>query len=138
MLLKACLPKEQVLTLQAINLSILLFAKRERALLLSSQYMLKLFELESKRSQKTAHLVLLALKARPQNYKVRSSLPGHSASAGNALAQIQLQVRLYTQSILQNQILCSFLEEAQARTSKSVAPAGKATTYPPNSAVRPV
>jgi len=95
--------------------------------------MLKLFELGDQQPEaKTAHLVLLALKERPQNYKV-PVLPGHSASAGNALAQIQLQVRLYTQSILQNQILCSFLG-AQARTSKSVAPAGKATTYPPNSA----
>jgi len=77
---------------------------------------MKLFELGDQQPEKTAHLVLLALKERdPKNYKVRSVLPGHSASAGKCLAQIQLQVRLYTQSILQNQILCSFLEEALKR-----------------------
>jgi len=90
-----------VLTLQAINLSILLFAKRERALLLSSQYMLKLFELGDQPEAKTAHLVLLALKGDPKTTKSAPVLPGHSASTGKCLAQIQLQVRLYTQSILQ-------------------------------------
>lgn len=138
-LLKGLSPKEQVLTLQAINLSILLFAKREKGIAaLITQYILKLFELGDQQPEaKTAHLVLLALKERdPQ--KLQSPLQfylGTQPQPGNALAQIQLQVRLYTQSILQNQILCSFLEEALKREPQNpLLLLAKATTYPPNSA----
>ncbi len=138
-LLQGLSPKEQVLTLQAINLSILLFAKREKGIAaLSAQYMLKLFELgEQQPEAKAAHLVLLALKERdPQ--KLQGPLQfylGTQPQPGNALAQIQLQLRLYTESILQNQILRSFLEAALKQEPQNpLLLLAKATTYPANSA----
>jgi len=134
-LLKGLSPKEQVLTLQAINLSILLFNEKGIAALIT-QYMLKLFELDQQPEAKTAHLVLLALKERdPQNYKVRSSFtwalslsgkcPGSNPTSG---------APLYPEHPSESNSLLLLGRGAQARTSKSVAPAGKATTYPPNSA----
>ena len=138
-LLQGLSPKEQVLTLQAINLCILLFAKREKGIAaLIGQYMLKLFELgEQQPEAKTAHLVLLALKERDPK-KLQSPLQfylGTQPQPGNALAQIQLQVRLYTQSHLPHQILSSFLEEALKREPQNpLLLLAKATTYPANSA----
>ena len=137
-LLQGLAPQEQVLTLQAIALSVLLFAKREKGIAaLITQYMLKLYELgEQQPAAQTAHLVLLALKERDPK-KLLDPLQLYLNSQpqpGNALAQIQLQVRLYSQSILQNQILRSFLEEALKREPQNpLLLLAKATTYPPNS-----
>jgi len=80
--------------------------------------------------------VLLALKERrPQNYRVRSSftwalslsreMPGSNPTSG---------APLYPEHPSESNSLLLLGRGAQARTSKSVAPAGKATTYPPNSA----
>lgn len=136
-LLQGLSAREQVTTLQAIDLAMLLFAKREKGIAaLITQYMLKLFELGDQQPEaKTAHLVILALKEQPQ--KLQAPLQVYLSSQpqpGNALAQIQLQVRLYTQSLLQDQVLRSFLEDALQREPQNpLLLLAKATTYPVNS-----
>jgi tetratricopeptide (TPR) repeat protein len=137
-LLKGLSAKEQVSTLQAIALSILLYAKREKGIAaLISQYMAKLFELSGLQPEaRTTHLVLLALKERdPKKLEIPlQSYLSAQPQPGTALAQIQLQVRLYTQNILPNPILRSFLEEALKREPQNpLLLLAKATTYPANS-----
>ena len=137
-LLKGLTPQEQVPTLQAIALAIHLFAKRDKGIAaLITQYMLKLFELgEQQPEAKAAHLILLALKEKdPKKLQVPVQLYlSAQPQPGNALAQIQLQVHLYTQTILQDQILRSFIEEALKREPQNpLLLLAKATTYPANS-----
>ncbi len=137
-LLKGLTPQEQVPTLQAIALAIHLFAKRDKGIAaLITQYMLKLFELgEQQPEAKAAHLILLALKEKdPKKLQVPVQLYlSAQPQPDNALAQIQLQVHLYTQTMLQDQILRSFIEEALKREPQNpLLLLAKATTYPANS-----
>ncbi|MBE9181533.1 hypothetical protein IQ268_23505 [Oculatella sp. LEGE 06141] len=137
-LLQDLSPQEQVPTLQAISLSILLFAKREKGIAaLITQYMLKLFELGDQQPEaREAHLVILTLKERDPK-KLQTPLQFYlntQPQPGNALAHIQLQVRRYTQSILQDQMLRPFIEEALTREPQNpLLLLAKATTYPPDS-----
>jgi len=89
---------------------------------LITQYMLKLFGGSTARSQNSSPRALT--RERPKTTKSAPVLPGHSASAGKCLAQIQLQVRLYRASF-RIKFSAPSWKGAQARTSKSVAPAGK-------------
>jgi len=137
-LLQGLSTKEQVPTLQSIALSLLLFAKREKGIAaLISQYMARLVELSDQQPEaRTAHLVTLAVKERdPQKLQIPLQFYlSTQPQPGNALAQIQLQVRLYTPNNLQNPILRSFLEEALQREPQNpLLLLAKATTYPANS-----
>ncbi len=137
-LLQGLSAKEQVPTLQAIALSVLLFAKREKGIVaLITQYMGKLMELSDQQPDaKTAYLVILAVKERDPK-KLRDPLQAYLSAQpqpGNALAQIQLQVCLYTQSTVQNPLLRSFLESALQREPQNpLLLLAMATTYPVNS-----
>jgi tetratricopeptide (TPR) repeat protein len=137
--LKGLTPPQQVSALQAIALCIQLFAKREKGIVaLLGQYMAKLLELEAQQPEaRAAYLVLLALKEHDpkklempiQFYLSRQPQPG------NALAHIQLQMRRYTQTVLQDQILRSFLDEALQREPQNpLLLLAKATTFPLGSA----
>jgi hypothetical protein len=99
--------------------------------------MAKLLELSGLQPEaRTAHLIILAVKERDPK-KLESPLQSYLSvqpQPGNSLAQIQLQVRLYTQNILPNSILRFFLEEALQREPQSpLLLLAKATTYPANS-----
>ncbi|MGA7953391.1 MAG: tetratricopeptide repeat protein [Gloeobacterales cyanobacterium] len=138
-LLEGLSPKEQVPTLQAIVLSLLLFVKQEKGIVaLITQYMSKLFDLGAQQPEaREAHLVVLALKERDLK-KLQAPLQAYLMTMpqpGNALAQLQLQLRRYTQTIPQNQVLRSFIDEAlQREPQNSLLLLAKATTYPVNSA----
>ncbi len=132
-------PPDQLPALQAIALSILLFAKREKGILaLITQYMQQLLELGAQQPEaRTAHLVILALKERdPQKLQIPvQDYLAAQPQPGNALAQVQLQVRLYTQTLLQDQILRSFLDRALRQEPQNpLLLLAKATTYPLHSA----
>ena len=130
--------QEQVPALQAIALSILLFSKRDKGIAaLITQYMAKLLELETQQPDaKAAYLVLLALKERDAK-KLQIPFQVYLSAQpqpGNALAQLQLQLRRYTQTITQDQILRSFLDEAlQREPQNSLLLLAKATTFPSGS-----
>ncbi|ODH00890.1 hypothetical protein A4S05_03640 [Nostoc sp. KVJ20] len=90
---------EQIFVLQAIALSIHLFAKREKGIAaLTNQYLQKLFNLSAEHPEaRVAHLVVLAVKeGSPQ--KLESPLRAYldtMPQPGNALANIQLQARRF-------------------------------------------
>jgi tetratricopeptide (TPR) repeat protein len=138
-LLQGLTPQEQVPTLQAIGLCLLLFAKREKGIAaLVTQYMAKLTALgEQQPEARAANLVLLSLKERDAK-KLQIPLQSYLGTVpqpGNALAQIQLQMHRYTRTILQDQILRSFIEDALKREPQNpLLLLAKATTYPANSA----
>jgi tetratricopeptide (TPR) repeat protein len=128
--------KDQVPTLQAIALSVQLFAKREKGIAaLITQYMLKLFDLGAEQpAAREAHLVILALKERDLkklqipflNYLSTTPQPS------NALALIQLQLRRYA-DFMQNTVLRSMLEDALKREPQNpLLLLAKATTYDGN------
>jgi len=75
--------------------------------------MLKLFELDQQPEAKTAHLLLSTQRARPQNYKVRSSFTW--ALSLNREMPSTNQLRALYPEHPSDQILCSFLEEALKR-----------------------
>ena len=137
-LLKELSPQEQVSPLQAIVLCIHLFAKRDKGITaLITKYMAKLLELgEQQPEAQAAYLLLLALKEKDSK-KLQVPLQAYLAAQpqpGNALAQIQLQLRLYTQNLLQNQILRSSIEAALQREPQNPwLLLAKATTYSPQS-----
>lgn len=130
--------KEQVPTLQAIALAIILFAKREKGIAaLINQYMARLIELANRQPEaRMAYLMLLAVKERDSK-KLEIPLEFYLSSQpqpGNALALIQLQARLYTPRNLQNPILRPFLDTAlQQEPQNPLLLLAKATTYPANS-----
>ncbi len=137
-LLEGLSSKEQVPTLQAIALCLQLFAKREKGIAaLITQYMLKLFNLSAEQpTAREAHLVILALKERdPKKLQIPfQSYLRTMPQPGNALAQIQLQMRRYTQTIPQAAVLRSFIEDALSREPQNpLLLLAKATTYPSNS-----
>lgn len=85
--------------MQAIALSTLLFAKKEKGIAaLVNQYMQRLFELGTTYAQdREAHLIVLAVKAtdpKRLEFPVRFYLDS-MPQPGNALAQLQLQVRRF-------------------------------------------
>jgi len=138
-LLQGLTPPQQVPTLQAIALCIHLFAKREKGIAaLLQQYMAKLLEIEAQQPEaRLAYLVVLVLKERDRK---RLEMPidfylSRQPQPGNALAYIQLQVRRYTQTILQDQMLRPFLDAALQREPQNpLLLLAKATTFPPGSA----
>jgi tetratricopeptide (TPR) repeat protein len=137
-LLQSLSAKEQVSTLQAIGLSLLTFAKREKGIAaLITTYMAKLIELWGQQPEaRPAYLVLLALKERdPKKLKTPVQLYlATQPQPGNAIAQIQLQVRRFTKTILQDQILRPLIDESLKREPQNpLLLLAKATTYPPDS-----
>ncbi len=137
-LLQGLEPKDRVFPLQAIALCLQLFAKREKGLAaLITQYMLKLFDLGTEQpAAREAHLVILALKERDHK-KLQPAFQSYLRTMpqpGNALALIQLQVRRYTQTIIQEAVLRSFIEDALSQEPQNpLLLLAKATTYPSNS-----
>ncbi|MDX2230361.1 MAG: tetratricopeptide repeat protein [Leptolyngbyaceae cyanobacterium bins.349] len=137
-LLQSLTPPQQVPALQAIGLCIQLFAKREKGIAaLLSQYMAKLIDLSMQQPEaKIAQLTLLVLKERDRK---RLEMPiefylSKQPQPGNALAAIQLQVRRYTQTVAQDQILRPFLDAALQREPQNpLLLLAKATTFPPGS-----
>lgn len=90
---------EQIHVLQAITLSIHLFAKREKGIAaLINQYLQKLFNLSTEHPEaRVTHLVVLAVK---ENSPQKLELPVRAyldtiPQPGNALANIQLKARRY-------------------------------------------
>jgi tetratricopeptide (TPR) repeat protein len=137
-LLESLSAPEQVEPAEAIALSLLLFAKREKGIAaLITQYMLKLFELgEQLPAARTAHLVILVLKERdPKKLQIPLQFYlGFQPQPGNALAEIQLQVRRYAQTNPQAQVLRSFIDMALGREPQNpLLLLAKATTYPASS-----
>lgn len=130
--------KQQISTLQAIALSLLLFAKREKGIAgLINQYMAQLSDLGAQYPEaRAAHLVILALKGQDSK-KLQAPLQAYLGSTpqpGNALAQIQLQLRRYAQTISQGRILQGYLEEALKKEPQNpLLLLAKATTFPDNS-----
>lgn len=121
---------EQIPVLQAITLSIHLFAKREKGIAaLKKQYMQKLFNLSTEHPEaRVAHLVVLAVKeSSPQKLDspVRTYLET-MPHACNALASIQLQVRRFGEITT----LVPALEEALRQEPQNpLLLLAKATTY---------
>jgi len=124
---------EQIPVLQAIALSLQLFAKREKGLAaLINKYIQQLFLLSSEHPEASvAHLVVLAVKEN-QPQKIQFPLQSYLDTApdpGTSLATIQLQVRRFAQT----KILSSFINEALRREPQNpMLLLAKATTYPIN------
>lgn len=130
-LLKNLSEAERSDTLQAIALSLLLFAKREKGIAgLITKYQLQLFDFGAVHPPaRQAYQVILAVKERNPE-KLRSPLSFYLDSVpqpGDALARIQLQARRYQQS----PVLRSFLDAALEREPQNpLLLLAKATTYP--------
>ncbi len=124
---------EQIPVLQAIAISIHLFAKREKGIAaLTNQYIQKLFQLSAEHPEaRVAHLVVLAVKeSNPQKLDVplRTYLDT-MPQPGNALANIQLQVRRFGWI----RTLIPTLDEALRREPQNpLLLLARATTYPVN------
>ena len=122
--------QEQISVLQAIALSIQLFAKREKGIAaLISQYQQKLIKLSEEHPEAgVANLVVLAVKeGSPKKLEipVRSYLDT-MPQPGNALANIQLQARRFGEI----KTLVPFLDEALRREPQNpLLLLARATTY---------
>ncbi len=122
--------QEQISVLQAIALSIQLFAKREKGIAaLISQYQQKLINLSEEYPEaKVANLVILAVK---ENSHKKLEIPVRSyldtmPQPSNALANIQLQARRFGEI----KTLAPFLDEALRREPQNpLLLLAKATTY---------
>ncbi|WP_250126352.1 tetratricopeptide repeat protein [Chroococcidiopsis sp. CCMEE 29] len=123
--------EQQLPTLQAIALSIQLFAKREKGIAaLINHYALRLFNLGERYPQaREAHLVILAVKetnSKKLECPIRSYLDT-VPQPGNTLAQIQLQVHRFGWS----RALIPLIEEALKREPQNpLLLLARATTYP--------
>ncbi|NET31005.1 MAG: tetratricopeptide repeat protein [Cyanothece sp. SIO1E1] len=133
-LLQALSPQEQIPALQAIFLSIQLFAKRKKGIAaLLTKYQVQLaFLAEEHPEARVAHLALLAVKgAKPD--KIRTPLRAHldkNTQPGVALAQVQFLARRFAQTTT----LTPFIDEALGREPQNPQLLlAKATTYPVNS-----
>jgi tetratricopeptide (TPR) repeat protein len=132
-LLQTLSPQEQISVLEAIALSILLFAKREKGIAaLITQYLVRIFNLTGEYSEaKAAHLVVLTVKESGNPQKLELPLQAYLSSMpqpGNALAALQLQVRRFAQTI----VLRSFIDQALAQEPQNpLLLLAKATTFPP-------
>ncbi len=124
---------EQIPVLQAIAISIHLFAKREKGIAaLTNKYVQKLFQLSAEHPEaRLAHLVVLAVKeSNPQKLDVplRAYLDT-MPQPGNALANMQLQVRRFGSIVT----LIPTLDEALRREPQNpLLLLARATTYPVN------
>jgi tetratricopeptide (TPR) repeat protein len=122
---------EQISVLQAIALSIQLFAKREKGIAATiNQYLQKLFQLTAQHPEaREAHLVVLAVKE-SNSQKLQTPLRLYldtMPQPGNALASLQLQVRRFAWT----RSLIPFLGEALEREPHNpLLLLAKATTYP--------
>lgn len=123
-------PQEQIPVLQAIILSIQLFAKREKGIAgLITQYLNRLLTLaEQYPAAHVAYLVMLVVKgSKPQ--QIQLSLRRYldaSPQPGSALAKIQLMVRCFAQT----NALVLFIDEALQREPQNPQLLlAKATTY---------
>jgi tetratricopeptide (TPR) repeat protein len=129
-LLQRLAGEEQISVLQAIALSIQLFAKREKGIAaLISQYQQKLINLSLEYPEaKVANLVILAVK---ENNPKKLEIPVRfyldtMPQPGNALANIQLQARRFGEITT----LVPFLDEALRREPQNpLLLLAKATTY---------
>lgn len=130
-LIESLSTEDRLPVLQAIALSIQLFAKREKGIAgLINQY---IQQLSSQHPEaKEAHLVVLAVKEN-QSQKIQLPLQRYldtMPQPGTSLAKIQLQVRRFAQT----KILSSFIDEALRREPQnSMLLLAKATTYPVHS-----
>jgi hypothetical protein len=128
--LKKLSSREQIPVLQAIALSVHLFAKREKGIAaLVTQYQQKLIEISIEHPEaRTANLVILAVKEKsPQKleYPVQFYLQ-NMPQPGNALANIQLQARRFGEITT----LLPALESALRREPQNpLLLLAKATTY---------
>ena len=127
-------PQDQIPVLQAIMLSIQLFAKREKGIAgLINQYLNRLLTLaEQYPAAQSAYLVMLGVKgSKPQ--QIQSPLRRYldtSTQPGSALARIQQMVRRFAQT----NTLVSFIDEALRREPQNPQLLlAKATTYPSDS-----
>jgi tetratricopeptide (TPR) repeat protein len=127
-------PQEKIPALQAIVLSLQLFAKREKGLsALTNQYTDQLLTLgEREPDAIAAYLVMLAVKgSKPK--QIQSPLRRYldaSTQPGAALAKIQLMARRFTQT----DALASFIDEALQREPQNPQLLlAKATTHPADS-----
>ena len=122
--------EEQISVLQAIALSIQLFAKREKGIAaLISQYQQKLINLSIEYPEaRVANLIILAVK---ENGSKKLEIPVRSyldtmPQPGNAVANIQLQARRFGEI----KTLVPFLDEALRREPQNpLLLLAKATTY---------
>jgi tetratricopeptide (TPR) repeat protein len=135
-LLQGLSAKEQAPILQAIAISILLFAKREKGIAaLITKYLLKLYKLGSQQPEaRETYLIVLSLKER-DSQKLQIPLRSYldtMPQPGNALAEIQLKLRRFRQTTARG-ILSSFIEEALRREPQNpLLLLAKATTYRPS------
>lgn len=133
-LLNGLTPQEQIPVLQAICLSLQLFAKREKGIAgLINQYVQQLFLISGQYTEaKEAHLVVLAVKEN-QSQKLQVPLQHYLDTApqpGTTLAKIQLQVRRFTKT----KTLAPFIDAAlRQEPQNAMLLLAKATTYPINS-----
>ena len=129
-LLQRLAGEEQISVLQAIALSIQLFAKREKGIAaLISQYQQKLINLSIEYPEaRVANLIILAVK---ENGSKKLEIPVRSyldtmPQPGNAVANIQLQARRFGEI----KTLVPFLDEALRREPQNpLLLLAKATTY---------
>ncbi len=132
-LLQGLSTQEQIPVSAAIALSVQLFAKREKGIAaLVTDYMLKIANVKADYPEaRVAHLVVLAVKEGNNPQRLQLPIQSYLAAMpqpGNALATVQLQVRLFAQT----SILRSFLDEALTREPQnSLLLLAKATTFPP-------
>ncbi|MGA7934171.1 MAG: tetratricopeptide repeat protein [Kovacikia sp.] len=130
-LLKPLSGEQQVPTLEAIALATQLFAKREKGIAaLVGEYQKRLFALsEEYPAAKEAHLIVLAIKntsGQKMEFPLRRYLES-MPKPGNALAQLQLQVRKFGWI----RTLIPFITEALQREPQNpLLLLAKATTYP--------
>ncbi|MBE9128672.1 MULTISPECIES: tetratricopeptide repeat protein [unclassified Coleofasciculus] len=127
-------PLEQIPVLQAIIVSLQLFAKRQKGLsALINEYIQQLYLLTDREpAAAEAHLVMLAVKgSSPKQIQppLRRYLDGKT-QPGTALANLQLQVHHFSQS----DTLVSFIDEALGKEPQNPhLLLAKATTYPTDS-----
>ena len=134
-LLQALSPQDKIPVLQAIFLSIQLFAKRKKGIAaLLTKYQQQLFALaEQAPEAKTAHMILLVVRGLKPD-RLQPALSDYLDTAvqpGTAIAQLQLQARRFVQT----DALRSYLDQALQREPQNPQLLlAKATTYPASSA----
>jgi hypothetical protein len=133
-LLKPLSPQEKIPVLQAIYLSLQIYAQRQKGLAaLQKEYLNQLSKLGQEYPEaQGAYLVLLAVKEKNSD-RLESPLKrylGQATDPSTALARLQLQVRWFAQT----PVLRSQIEEALRRDSQNpLLLLAKATTFPINS-----
>ncbi len=133
-LLQKLTPKDKVPVLQAIFLSIQLFAKRKKGIAaLQTQYQQQLFALaEQEPSARAAHIVLVVVKGlKPDRLKLAVGFYLQTVDQpGTALAQIQLQARRFAQTDAMRPLIDEAIKREPQNPQLFLA---KATTFPAES-----